>query len=781
MAGHPADSHDMIRVRGARVNNLKHVDLDLPKRRLTLFTGVSGSGKSSLAFETIAAESQRLVNETYSAFVQGFMPTSARPEVDLLDGLTAAIIVDQERLATNPRSTVGTVTDVNAYLRLLFSRLAEPHIGSPLAYSFNTPSVSAQGGVTVAKGNQKRQVVRYELLGGMCPRCEGRGTVAELDITQLIDEELSLDEGAITVPGYKPGGWSVRYYGESGFVDPAKKVKDYTEQERHDLLYREPEKVSIGGINMTYEGLVPKVKASFLQKDRASMQPHIRRFVDSAVTFEDCPECGGTRLAEPARTSLIDGVSIADVCAMQVGDLLGWVQNLDRPGIDALTETLIAAIESIIDIGLGYLTLDRPAGSLSGGEAQRIKMVKHLGSSLTDITYVFDEPTAGLHPHDIDRMNALLMALRDKGNTVLVVEHRPETIAIADHVVDLGPGAGTGGGEITYEGDLEGLRRSDTVTGRHLSQRVGLKEDVRTPTGAIEVRGADVHNLKDVDVDIPLGVLTVITGIAGSGKSSLVRDSIPRDEGLVYIDQSSIRGSRRSNPATYTGLLDHVRKAFARENKVKPALFSPNSEGACQNCRGLAVTYVELSFVESIPVPCEVCGGDRFQDHVLEHLYKGKNSAEVFRMTVGEAAEFFAQAKLTAATKILNRLVSVGLGYLTLGQPLSTLSGGERQRIKLANQMGESGGIYVLDEPTAGLHLADIRSLLELLDHMVDSGISIIAIEHHQAVMAHADWIIDLGPGAGSDGGQVVFSGTPSELVANPSTLTGQHLAHYIA
>ncbi|WP_241698489.1 ATP-binding cassette domain-containing protein [Flaviflexus huanghaiensis] len=770
----------MIRLRGARVNNLKNVDLDLPKRRLTVLTGVSGSGKSSLAFETIAAESRRLVNDTYSAFVQGLMPTNARPDVDMLEGLTAAIIVDQERLATNPRSTVGTVTDVNAYLRLLFSRLAEPHLGSPLAYSFNTPSVSAQGAMTVAKGDQKRKVVTYELLGGMCPVCEGRGTVAELDIGHVIDENLSLDEGAITVPGYKPGGWSVRYYSESGFIDSAKKIKDYTDQERHDLLYKEPTKVSLRGTNMTYEGLLPKVKASFLQKDRASMQPHIRRFVDEAVTFEECPDCGGTRLAESARTSVIDGLSIADVCAMQVVDLLRWVEGLDRPGTATITETLISALTSIIDIGLGYLTLEREACSLSGGEAQRIKMVKHLGSSLTDVTYVFDEPTAGLHPHDIDRMNDLLIALRDKGNTVIIVEHRPETIAIADHIVDLGPGAGTAGGEITYEGDLSGLHDSDTVTGRFLSQRVGLKARVRPRTGAICVRGAHIHNLKNVDVDIPLGVLTVITGVAGSGKSSLVKDSIPDTEGLVYIGQTPIRGSRRSNPATYTGLLDHIRKAFAKQNGVPASLFSPNSDGACQNCKGLAVTFVELSFLESVPVPCEVCGGERFQDHVLEHMYEGKNIADVLRMTVGEAATFYEEAKLTAAAAILDRLVRVGLGYLTLGQPLSTLSGGERQRLKLAHHLAEKGGIYVLDEPAAGLHLADIRTLLELFDDMVDSGISVIAIEHHQAVMAHADWVIDLGPGAGSEGGSVVFAGTPADLVAAGSTLTAHHLARYV-
>lgn len=781
MAQHPADSHDTIRVRGARENNLKNVDLDLPKRRLTVFTGVSGSGKSSLAFETIAAESKRLVNETYSAFIQGFMPSNARPDVDLLDGLTTAIVVDQERMSTNPRSTVGTATDANALLRILFSRIAEPHIGGPQAYSFNTPSVSAQGGITVQKGNNpKRQLATYNVTGGMCPTCEGRGTVSDLDVDQIIDRNLSLEEGAITVPGYKAGGWAVRQFSESGFVDPAKKIKDYTKQELHDLLYREPSKVKFQGINTTYEGLVPKIKTSFLQKDRASMQPHIRAFVDRAVAFTACPDCGGTRLAEHARTSTIEGKSIADVCAMPIVELRDWVKALKVTGIGPLQDNLTGILDSFVDIGLGYLALDRPAGSLSGGEAQRTKMIKHLGSALTDVTYVFDEPTVGLHPHDIDRMNNLLLALRDKGNTVLVVEHKPETIAIADHIVDIGPLAGSHGGEIIYEGDLKGLQSSDTVTGKHLADKVALKETVRKPSGAIKVRGADTHNLQNIDVDIPLGILTVITGVAGSGKSTLLRKSLPETEGLVYVDQSEIRGSRRSNPATYTGLLDHIRKAFAKENGVKPGLFSPNSEGACQVCKGLAVVYTELSFFESVSSPCEACGGDRFQDHVLDYEYHGKNIADVFRMSVGEAAQFFAEAGPKPASTILDRLVNVGLGYVALGQPLSTLSGGERQRIKLAVQMAEKGGIYVLDEPTAGLHLADIEQLLELLDRMVDSGISVIVIEHHQAVMAHADWIIDLGPGAGTEGGHIVFEGTPSELVTSATTLTGKHLAEYV-
>nr|WP_259365181.1 excinuclease ABC subunit UvrA [Flaviflexus equikiangi] len=768
---HDADSHDTIRIRGARTNNLKGIDVDIPKRRLTVITGLSGSGKSSLAFDTIAAESRRLLNETYSAFIQGFMPSSPRPDVETIEGLTASIVVGQEPMATNPRSTVGTATDVNTYLRMLFSHLAEPRLGSPLAYSFNTPSVTAQGAITVHKGDQKRQVASYQVTGGMCPVCEGRGSVSDVDISAIIDENLSLNEGAITVPGYKAGGWSVRYYAESGFVDPDKKLKDYSDEERADLLYREATKISLAGINVTYEGLVPKITASFLRKDKASMQPHIRAFVDRAVTFRDCGACGGTRLAEHARTSTIGGMSIADVCAMTVSDARTWIGSIPTAG------QLGDLLGSIERIGLGYLTLDRPTGTLSGGEAQRITMVKHLGSPLTDVTYVFDEPTVGLHPHDIAQMNGLLEALRNRGNTVLVVEHKRETIEIADHVIELGPGAGHAGGEITYVGDIAGLAASDTTTGRHIAEQTSLKAAVRTPTGVIPVRDARVHNLKGVDVDIPLGVLTVVTGVAGSGKSSLMR-SLPPIPGLVRVDQGRIRGSRRSNPATYTGLLDHIRKAFAKANGVKPALFSPNSEGACQNCRGLAVTFIDLS-MESIPVPCEVCGGERFQEHVLDLRLHGSSIADVFRMSVGEAEEFCARAGLKAGGAILRRLNDVGLSYLTLGQPLSTLSGGERQRLKLAHRMVDDGGVYVLDEPTAGLHLADIRALLDLLDSMVDSGRSVLVIEHHQAVMAHADWIIDLGPGAGADGGEVVYTGPPAELAARRHTTTGEYLARY--
>ncbi|MYY11068.1 ATP-binding cassette domain-containing protein [Streptomyces sp. SID4919] len=781
-APHTADSHDMIRVRGARENNLQDISIELPKRRLTVFTGVSGSGKSSLVFATIAAESQRMINETYSAFVQGFMPTMARPDVDVLDGLTSAIIVDQERLGANPRSTVGTVTDANALLRILFSRLGRPHLGSPQSFSFNVPSVRAAGAVTVERGDKRTVKATYTLTGGMCPDCEGRGTVSDIDLTQLYDESKSLVDGAITVPGFKADGWSVRFYSESGFLVPDKPIRDYTERELHDFLYREPAKVKIAGTNMTYEGLVLQVKRSFLAKDREAMQPHIRAFVDRAVTFTACPECGGTRLSAPARSSKIKGVSIADLCAMQISDLAVWVSELDEPSMGPLLTTLRHTLDKFVEIGLGYLSLDRSSGTLSGGEAQRVKMIRHFGSSLTDITYVFDEPTIGLHPHDIRRMNDLLLQLRDKGNTVLVVEHKPETIAIADHVVDLGPGAGSDGGTVCFEGTVEGLRAGGTLTGRHLDDRSTLKDKVRTPTGALEIRGADTHNLKGVDVDIPLGVLTVVTGVAGSGKSSLVHGSIPPGEGVVSVDQTPIRGSRRSNPATYTGLLEPVRKAFAKANGVKPALFSSNSEGACPNCNGAGVVYTDLGMMDGVSTVCEECGGRRFQASVLEYRLGGRDISEVLAMPVSEAAEFFGsgEARVPAAHAVLGRLVDVGLGYLGLGQPLTTLSGGERQRLKLATHMGDKGGVYVLDEPTTGLHLADVEQLLGLLDRLVDAGRSVIVIAHHQAVMAHADWIIDLGPGGGHDGGRIVFEGTPAELVAARSTVTGEHLAAYV-
>ncbi len=781
---HVADAHDLIRVHGARENNLKNVSIDIPKRRLTVFTGVSGSGKSSLVFGTIAAESQRMINETYSAFLQGMMPTLARPDVDVLEGLTTAIIVDQERMGANARSTVGTATDANAMLRILFSRLGEPHVGSPQAFSFNIASAHGTGAITVEKGTAATAEKRsFSITGGMCPRCEGMGRVSDIDLTQLYDETKSLADGALTIPGYTADGWMVRIFTESGYLDPAKPIRDFTDTELHDFLHKDATKVKIQSINMTYEGLIPKIQKSFLSKDREAMQPHVRAFVDRAVTFTACPECHGTRLNEGARSSRIAGVNIADACAMQISDLAEWVRGRADASVAPLIAALRHILESFVEIGLGYLSLDRPAGTLSGGEAQRTKMIRHLGSSLTDITYVFDEPTIGLHPHDIQRMNGLLLRLRDKGNTVLVVEHKPETITIADHVVDLGPGAGTAGGTICFEGTLDELRASGTLTGRHLDDRAAVKDGVRTPVGALEIRGANANNLRDVDVDVPLGVLVVVTGVAGSGKSSLVHGSIPAGAGVVSIDQGAIRGSRRSNPATYTGLLDPIRAAFAKANGVKAALFSANSEGACPTCNGAGVIYTDLGVMASVASVCEVCEGKRFQASVLEYRLGGRDISEVLAMPVVEAAEFFGAgpSRIAAAHAILSRLSDVGLGYLSLGQPLTTLSGGERQRLKLATQMAESGDVYVLDEPTTGLHLADVEQLLGLLDRLVDSGKSVIVIEHHQAVMAHADWIIDLGPGAGHDGGSVVFEGTPAALVASRSTLTGKHLAAYVA
>ena len=771
-------------MQGARENNLKDISIEIPKRRLTVFTGVSGSGKSSLVFATIAAESQRMINETYSAFVQGFMPTLARPDVDHLEGLTTAIIVDQERMGANPRSTVGTATDANAMLRILFSRLGTPHVGPPTAFSFNVPTRKASGVMSTEKagGRVEKSVVQNAVyLGGMCPRCEGMGSVSDFDLTALYDESKSLGEGALTVPGYSMDGWYGRIFSGAGF-DMDKPIAKFTKKEMHDLLYKEPTKIKVEGINLTYEGLIPKIQKSMLSKDVDAMQPHIRAFVERAITFQACPECDGTRLSPEARSAKIHGRNIAELCGMQISDLADWVRGLDEPSVAPLLKGLQHLLDSFAEIGLGYLSLDRPAGTLSGGEAQRTKMIRHLGSSLTDITYVFDEPTIGLHPHDIQRMNQLLLQLRDKGNTVLVVEHKPETIAIADHVVDLGPGAGTGGGSVCFEGSVEGLRGSDTITGRHLDDRAKVKESVRTPSGALEVRGASTHNLKDVDVDVPLGVLCVVTGVAGSGKSSLIQGSVAGREGVVVIDQGAIKGSRRSNPATYTGLLEPIRKAFAKANGVKPALFSSNSEGACPSCNGAGVIFTELGVMATVESICEECEGRRFQASVLEYRLGGRNIAEVLAMSMTEAEAFFGagEAKTPAAHKILDRLVDVGLGYLTLGQPLTTLSGGERQRVKLATQMAEKGDVYVLDEPTTGLHLADVQNLLGLLDRLVESGKSVIVIEHHQAVMAHADWLIDLGPGAGHDGGRVVFEGTPAELVAARSTLTGEHLAAYV-
>ncbi|HEX7041344.1 MAG TPA: excinuclease ABC subunit UvrA [Trueperaceae bacterium] len=780
---HPADRHDLIRVQGARENNLKDVSVAIPKRRLTVFTGVSGSGKSSLVFDTIAAESQRMINETYSAFVQGFMPALARPDVDVLEGLTTAIIVDQERMGANARSTVGTATDANALLRILFSRLGEPHIGPAQAFSFNIASASGGGSITVEKGGGKVTESRtFTVTGGMCPRCEGLGRVTDIDLTQLFDASKSLNEGALKVPGYTMDGWYGRIYRAAGFLDPDKPIRDYSERELHDLLYKEPTKVKVEGINVTYEGLISRLHKSTFSKDPESLQPHVRAFVERAVTFVPCPDCGGTRLNEAARSSKIRGVSIADACAMQVSDLAEWVRGLDEPSVAPLLAKLQDVLDAFVAIGLSYLSLDRAAGTLSGGEAQRTKMIRHLGSALTDVTYVFDEPTVGLHPHDVQRMNELLLSLRDKGNTVLVVEHKPEVIAIADHVVDLGPGAGSAGGEVVYEGSVKGLRASGTLTGRHLEYRAALKEEVRRPKGALEVRGANTNNLKDVDVDIPLGVLVVVTGVAGSGKSSLIHGSVAGRDGVVVVDQGAIKGSRRSNPATYTGLLDPIRKAFAKANGVKPSLFSPNSEGACPNCNGAGVVYMDLAMMAGVVTTCEVCEGRRFQAEVLEYRLGGRDISQVLEMPVAEALEFFGagEARTPAAHAVLERLADVGLGYLALGQPLTTLSGGERQRLKLATHMGEKGGVYVLDEPTSGLHLADVEQLLRLLDRLVDSGKSVIVIEHHQAVMAHADWIIDLGPGAGHDGGRVVFEGTPADLVAQRSTLTGRHLAAYV-
>jgi excinuclease UvrABC ATPase subunit len=777
------DAHDLIRVTGARVNNLRDVSVEIPKRRLTAFTGVSGSGKSSLVFGTIAAESQRLINETYSSFVQGFMPTLARPDVDVLEGLTTAIIVDQERMGSDPRSTVGTATDAHAMLRILFSRLGDPHIGSPQAFSFNVASVSGAGAVTLQKGGRTTKERRsFSILGGMCPRCEGRGSVNDIDLTELYDDSLSLNEGPFKIPGYSMDGWYGRIFKGSGYFDPDKPIRTYSKRELDDLLYRAPTKIQVDGINLTYEGLIPRLQRSVLSKDVDGLQPHVRAFVERAVTFSVCPDCGGTRLSEEARSSRIKGVNIADACSMQITDLATWVNELEAPSVAPLLESLRETLDSFVDIGLGYLSLERPSGTLSGGEAQRTKMIRQLGSSLTDITYVFDEPTIGLHPHDIQRMNDLLLQLRDKGNTVLVVEHKPEAIAIADHVVDLGPGAGKDGGQVMYEGTVEGLRASDTVTGRHLDDRAVLKTHVRTSSQALEIRGADTHNLRDVDVDVPLGVLVVLTGVAGSGKSSLVQGSISGLDDVVTVDQTAIRGSRRSNPATYTGLLDPIRKAFAKANGVKPALFSANSEGACRNCNGAGVVYTDLAVMAGVATVCEVCEGKRFEAEVLTYTLAGKDISEVLAMSVRDAGSFFGagDAAIPAARRILERLADVGLGYLSLGQPLTTLSGGERQRLKLATHLGEKGGVFVLDEPTTGLHLADVEQLLGLLDRLIDAGKSVIVVEHHQAVMAHADWIIDLGPGAGNDGGRVVFEGTAADLVDDRSTLTGQHLAAYV-
>ncbi|UIJ36397.1 excinuclease ABC subunit UvrA [Allobranchiibius sp. GilTou73] len=781
---HAADKHDLITVRGARVNNLKDVSVQIPKRRLTVFTGVSGSGKSSLVFGTIAADSQRLINETYSAFVRGFMPTLARPDVDVLDGLTTAIVVGQERMGADARSTVGTATDVDAMLRVLFSRVGTPYVGSPQAFSFNVASMSGAGAVSMERGGRTTKERRsFSVTGGMCPRCEGRGSVTDFDLTQLYDADRSLNEGALVIPGYSMDGWYGRIFRGCGFFDPDKPIEKFSKRELDALLYKEATRIKVDGINLTYEGIIPKIRRSFLAKDIDTLQPHIRAFVERVVTFSTCPDCGGTRLTKEVLASTVGGLNIAEASAMQISDLAEWVRGLDEPTVAPLLQSLGESLDSFVEIGLGYLSLDRPSGTLSGGEAQRVKMVRHLGSSLTDVTYVFDEPTIGLHPHDIQRMNELLLRLRDKGNTVLVVEHKPETIQIADHVVDLGPGAGAAGGEVRFEGTVAQLRKADTATGRHLQDRASLKEQVRAATGALELRGADLHNLQDVDVDVPLGVLVALTGVAGSGKSSLVTAALAGQDGVVTIDQSPIKGSRRSNPATYTGLLDPIRKAFAKANGVKPALFSSNSDGACPACKGAGVIYTDLAIMAGVATTCEVCEGRRFQTAVLKYRLGGRDISEVLEMSVTDAERFFGEddAAVPAAHTILERLVDVGLGYLTIGQPLPTLSGGERQRLKLATHLGEKGGVFVLDEPTAGLHLADVERLLQLLDRLVDSGKTVVVVEHHQAVMAHADWIVDLGPGAGHDGGRVVFEGTPADLVGARSTLTGEHLAEYVA
>ena len=782
-AAHVADNHDLIRVQGARENNLKDISVEIPKRRLTVFTGVSGSGKSSLVFSTIAAESQRMINETYSSFVQGFMPTLARPDVDVLEGLTTAIIVDQERMGANSRSTVGTVTDANAMLRILFSRLGRPHIGSPQAFSFNIPTVQGSGAITMERGDAKTVTREFSQLGGMCPRCEGMGTVSDIDLHEIYDADKSLAEGAITVPGYTADGWSVRLFAESGFLDPEKQIRDYTEAELHDFLYREPVKVKVNGINLTYEGLIPKVQKSMLSKDVEAMQPHIRAFVQRAVAFTACPECGGTRLNEGARSSKIDGISIADACAMQISDLADWIARLDEPSVAPLLASLRQIFDSFVEIGLGYLSLDRSSGTLSGGEAQRTKMIRHLGSSLTDVTYVFDEPTIGLHPHDIQRMNDLLLQLRDKGNTVLVVEHKPEAIVIADHVVDLGPLAGSGGGEVVFEGTIADLRSSGTLTGRHLDDRAVLKDAVRTPSGALEIRGATENNLQAVDVDIPLGVLVVVTGVAGSGKSSLIHGSVSatrrrrvhrpgRHQGIPTEQPRHVHGTARADPQgvregqrrqagalqrELRGRLPELQRC--RRHLHRPRARWPASRRPARSARASGSMH-----------PCSTT------------TWAAATSARCSPMSVTEAEEFFrsGESRIPAAHAILQRLADVGLGYLTIGQPLTTLSGGERQRLKLATHMGEKGGVYILDEPTTGLHLADVDNLLGLLDRLVDAGKSVIVIEHHQAVMAHADWIIDLGPGAGHDGGRIVFEGTPADLVADRSTLTGEHLAAYV-
>ncbi|WP_291314828.1 excinuclease ABC subunit UvrA [Corynebacterium sp. UBA2622] len=773
--------HDAIVVTGANENNLRNVSLRIPKRRLTVVAGLSGSGKSSLVFNTIAAESRRLINETYSSFVQGFMPSMARPDVDKLEGITTAIVIDQEPMGANVRSTVGTATDVTAMLRVLFSRIAEPNAGGPGAYSFNVPSVSGGGVLTDSRGRRK-VLKNYRRTGGMCPTCEGTGRASTFDVAEVVDKQLSLDDGAVRVPGYKPGSWLLRHYTESGYFPTDVPVGEFTDEQRHMLLFAEPRRVNHLGINTTYEGLIPKLTKSLLSREKEGMQKAMREFVERAATSGPCPDCGGTRLAPHALESTVAGRNIAELCAMEVRELAGWMEGVTEQSVAPLVGAIRETLENFLTIGLGYITLDRPASTLSGGEAQRITMIRHLGSPLTDVTYVFDEPTAGLHPDDIERMNSLLLALRDKGNTVLVVEHRPQTIEIADHVVEMGPGAGSEGGNVIFEGSVEELRGADTPTGRHLHERYALKSDAecRHGEGALEIRSADENNLDGVDADIPRGVLTAVTGVAGSGKSSLVR-ALPLDENTVWVDQSSISGSRRSNPATYTGMLDSIRKAFAKANGVKPALFSPNSEGACANCKGAGVVYVDLGIMQGVDVPCEVCEGRRFDQAVLEYTFGGRDISEVLDMPATEAAAFFAERehKVPAAARIARHLVDVGLGYIRLGQPLTTLSGGERQRLKLASHLNDDATLFVLDEPTNGLHVADAGALVDLFDSLVDAGATVVVIEHNPAVISRADHIIDLGPGAGSAGGRIVAEGTPEAVAANPASVTGRYLRRF--
>ncbi len=740
-------TRDVIEVRGARQNNLVGVDLDIPKRMLVVFTGSSGSGKSSLVFGTIAAESQRLINETYTAFLQSLMPALPRPDVDRLSGLNAAIVVDQERMGANSRSTVGTATDAWSMLRALFAAVGSPQVPGPAALSFNDTS-------------------------GMCPACEGIGTLATIDVDAVLDRALSLASGAITFPNFAVGSLFWQIFADSGYFDVDEPLTRWSQADLDQLLTGTGGKVGTGSYKMAYEGLLDKIRRLYLSKDRDALQPHVRRAVDAAATVIACPDCGGTRLNERARGCLVAGRTIAECNAMQVDDLAVWVRGLTAAGIAPMVAGLASTLDNLIEIGLAYLSLDRQTGTLSGGEAQRVKMVRHLESSLTEMTYVFDEPTGGLHAHDTARMIRLLQRLRDKGNTVLVVEHDPDVICAADHVVDLGPGAGSDGGQVVYQGDVAGLRRSGTVTGEHLDVRQPIRADPRQATGYLRVEDATANNLRAVTVDVPLGVLTVVTGVAGSGKSSLL-SSLPRSADLVFMDQTPIKGSRRSNPATYSGVLDPIRDAFAKANDVRAALFSANSEGACPACSGLGVTYTDLAYMPGVATPCEACEGRRFTADVLAHRLRGADICEVLAMTIDQAATFFTEKSVRPT---LRSLVDAGIGYVRLGQPMTSLSGGERQRLRLGIEMGRSARTYVLDEPTSGLHLADVDHLVGLLDRIVEAGGTVIVIEHNLDVVARADWVIDLGPGAGHDGGRVVYQGPPAGLPTDGTSLTGHHL-----